>query len=100
MFTPTESVAGVTLLFELTNRKLLVDVAEIWKNCEEPSRLVTVRFWAGTVADDPTGAVNVNVEGLTLSDPNPGNPLEFICIGTVVIPKPLPAVGVRVSVPV
>ena len=44
MFTPTERVAGVTLLFELTTRKLFVEFVAIWINCDEASKLVTVRF--------------------------------------------------------
>jgi hypothetical protein len=44
MFTPTVSVAGVTLLFELTTRKLFVEFVTIWINCDEASKLVTSRF--------------------------------------------------------
>ncbi len=96
IFTPTETVPGVTPLLELTNRKLFVELAVAWKICAELSALVTVRFCAGV--EEPTGAVNVRVDGLMFRDPNPPNP-ELIWIGMITALNPLPAVGVSVSVP-
>ena len=98
-FTPTETVAGVTLLFEVANRKLGVELVAICINCDDASKLVTVRFCVGTLVVVPTGTVNVNVDGVTFRDPNPGNPV-LIWIGIVTVPNPLPLVGVSVSVPV